>query len=96
MNRVALIQCAPIFMDLAASVAKAIGLAEDAARQGAQLVAFGETWLPGYPAWLDYCGDAALWDHAPSKEVFARLRQNSIVVPGPETEQFAQLRAIII
>lgn len=91
MNRVALIQRAPIFMDLAASVAKAVALAEDAARQGAQLVAFGETWLPGYPAWLDYCGDAALWDHAPSKEVFARLRQNSIVVPGPETEQFAQL-----
>ena len=63
-------------------------LAEDAARQGAQ---FGETWLPGYPAWLNYCGDAALWDHAPSKEVFARLRQNRIVVPGPETEQFARL-----
>ncbi|MGI8431314.1 MAG: carbon-nitrogen hydrolase family protein [Chthoniobacterales bacterium] len=91
MTRVALIQHAPVFMDLAASVAKGIALAEDAARQGAQLVAFGETWLPGYPAWLDYCGDAALWDHAPSKEVFARLRQNSIVVPGPETEQFAQL-----
>jgi predicted amidohydrolase len=45
----------------------------------------------GLPAWLDYCSDAALWDHAPSKEVFARLRQNSIVVPGKETQLFAQL-----
>ena len=42
MNRVALIQHAPIFMDLEASVAKATALAEDAARQGAQLAAFGE------------------------------------------------------
>ena len=65
-------------------------LAEEAARTGARVVAFGETWLPGYPAWLDYCSDAALWDHAPSKEVFARLRQNSIVVPGKETQLFAQ------
>jgi predicted amidohydrolase len=87
---VAIIQHGPVFLDLPASVAKAITLAEEAARTGARIVAFGETWLPGYPAWLDYCSDAALWDHAPSKEVFARLRQNSIVVPGKETQLFAQ------
>ncbi len=28
---------------------------------------------------------------APSKEVFARLRQNSVVVPGKETKRLAQL-----
>ncbi len=72
-------------------MAKAIELTEEAARRGAQLIAFGETWLPGYPAWLDYCPETALWDHAPSKEVFARLRQNSIVVPGKETQRLAQL-----
>ncbi len=32
----------------------------------------------------------ALWDHAPTKAVFARLRQNSIVVPGKETKLLAQ------
>ncbi len=88
---VAIIQHTPVFMDLGASVAKAVTLAEEAARNGARVVTFGETWLPGYPAWLDYCSDVALWDHAPAKEVFARLRQNSIVVPGPETERLAQL-----
>ncbi len=87
---VAIIQCAPVFLDLKASVEKAITLAEGAARNGARVVAFGETWLPGYPAWLDYCSDVALWDHAPSKEVFACLRQNSVVVPGAETERFAE------
>ena len=88
---VAIIQHPPVFLDLEKSVAKALTLGEEAARNGAQVITFGETWLPGYPAWLDYCSDAALWDHAPSKEVFARLRQNSVVVPGKETQLFAQL-----
>ena len=88
---VAIIQHAPVFMDLAASVAKAVTLTEDAAQKGARVVTFGETWLPGYPAWLDYCGEMGLWDHAPTKKVFARLRQNSVLVPGPETKQLAEL-----
>jgi len=88
---VAIIQHPPVFMDLEASVAKAVTLAEEAARNGARVITFGETWLAGYPAWLDYCGDVGLWDHAPTKAVFARLRQNSVLVPGDETEQLAQL-----
>ena len=72
-------------------MAKAATLIAEAARDGARVVTLGETWLPGYPAWLDYCGGMALWDHAPTKAVFARLRQNSILVPGKETEQLAQL-----
>ncbi|MBA3833792.1 MAG: carbon-nitrogen hydrolase family protein [Chthoniobacterales bacterium] len=88
---VAIIQHAPVFMDLAASVAKATTLTEEAARKGARVVSFGETWLPGYPAWLDYCGGIGLWDHAPTKTVFARLRQNSVLVPGKETKQLGQL-----
>ena len=59
---VAIIQHSPVFLYLEASVAKAIALTEEAARHGAQVVTFGETWLPGYPAWLDYCSDVALWD----------------------------------
>lgn len=88
---VAIIQSSPVFLDLEASLAKAITLTGEAARKGARLVTFGETWLPGYPVWLDYCSDVALWDHAPGKEVFARLRRNSVAVPGPETKLLAQL-----
>jgi predicted amidohydrolase len=66
--------------DLAGTLAKALALLDEAARSSAQLVCFGETFLPGYPAWLDYCPGAALWDHPPVKEVFADMRMNSVIV----------------
>lgn len=86
MVKVAAVQAGPIYLDLEQSLAKAISLIADAARLGAKLIVFPETWLPGYPAWLDCCRDVALWDYEPTKRVFARLMENSVVVPGPITE----------
>jgi nitrilase len=82
--RVAIAQFAPVYLDKAASLARAIQIVQDAKKRGAELVAFGETWLPGYPAWLDVCPEVALWEHPPTKRVFARLRQNSVTIPGSE------------
>jgi len=88
---VAIIQAAPVALDLAASMDKAVALIREAAARGATLLAFGETWLPGYPVWLDHCPDAALWNHGPAKDVFARLRRNSVEIPGAETDRLAAL-----
>ena len=66
-------------------------LAWEAADADARLIVFPETWLPGYPAWLDVCRDAALWDHAPVKAVFGRMAENSVAVPGTATEALAAL-----
>jgi nitrilase len=88
--RVAVVQASFTVPNLAASSAKAVALIEEAAANGAKLVCFGETFLPGYPAWLDYCQGAALWNHPPLKEVFAELRANSVRVPGAETEVLAE------
>ncbi len=86
---VGIVQASPVFNNLEASLEKAVGLIAEAARQGAKLAAFGETWLAGYPAWLDYCGNAALWNHQPTKEVFGLMRRNSVVVGSRETEILA-------
>jgi hypothetical protein len=83
-TRVAVVQAAPKFMDLE-------GLIRDAASRGAELVAFPEAWLPGYPAWLDSRRDAGLWDHEPTKNLFARLVENSVVVPSSHTGTLASL-----
>ncbi len=86
---VGLVQSSPVFMNLEASVRQAVEHIGEAASRGVQIVVFGETWLAGYPAWLDFCPEAALWNHEPTKRVFARLRQNSVVVPSSETEILA-------
>jgi nitrilase len=67
---------------LAAALDRTRELATDAAGRGARIIAFPETWIPGYPAWLDCCRDTALWDHAPVKAVYARMAENSVVVDG--------------
>ena len=53
--KAAAVQASPVFLDLDASVDKAIRLIEDAASKGVKLIAFPETYLPGYPwyIWLD-------------------------------------------
>src|ERR1700747_3420338 len=88
--RVAIAQSAPIYLDKRASLTKALDLVQQAAKRDARLVAFGETWLPGYPAWLDVCPGAALWEKASAKEVFAKLRNNSITVPGEEVNALSE------
>ena len=88
---VAIVQARPVYYNLDESLQKSQQLTLAAARNGAQLVAFGETWLPGYPAWLDVCPGAALWDSDGAKAVYAELVANSVLVPGPATEALAQL-----
>jgi predicted amidohydrolase len=73
------------------AVERTVELAREAARLGARVIAFPETWIPGYPAWLDVCRDAGLWDHAPVKRVFARMAEQSAEVPGPATEAIGRV-----
>lgn len=88
--RVAVVQ-AHVPRDLAHGLARAEALASDAAAKGATLVAFPETWLPGYPVWLDVCRDAALWDHAPVKAVYRRLAEQSVSVPSDATRTLSEI-----
>lgn len=88
--RVALIQARPVYYDLAKTVAKALSLIREAARQGARLAAFPETFFPGYPAWLDYAVDYARWDYPPTKRLYARLAANSMAIDSAELRQLRE------
>jgi len=88
-----IIKVAIVQAEVAATLAAGLQLtrekALEAAAAGAELIVFPETWIPGYPAWLDTCRDAALWDHAPVKAVFARIAENSVTIPGPDLDHLA-------
>jgi nitrilase len=81
--KVAVVQAAPAWLDLDASVAKAIALIEEAAAKGAKLIAFPETFIPGYP-WHIWLG-APAW--AIGRGFVQRYFDNSLSYDSPQAEQ---------
>jgi predicted amidohydrolase len=90
--RVALVQ-GEITGDWDGALDRTRSLAERAASEGAQLVAFPETWIPAYPAWFDVCRDVGLWDHEPTKALHARYAAASVDVDGPGGAALARIAA---
>jgi nitrilase len=76
---VAVVQAAPIPLDFQGGIDKAVRLAREAIDGGARVVAFGETFLGGYPLWLDEAPGAALWDHPGTKALHAIMLEQAVV-----------------
>lgn len=85
--RAAAVQAAPVFLDLDASIDKSIGLIGQAAANGAKLIAFPETFLPGYPwhIWLD----SPAW----GMQYVQRYFDNSLAYGTPQAERISKAAA---
>jgi aliphatic nitrilase len=72
------VQAAPEFLRLDDCVDKAIGLMDQAHASGARLIAFPETWFPGYPWWI--------WLDSPAAGMpfVARYHANSLQADSPQ------------
>jgi len=93
--KVACVQAAPAWMDLDKTVDKTIKYIEEAAKNGAKLIAFPETWIPGYPfhVWLGtpawqirrgftqrYFDNSLSYDSPQSARISAAAKRNKITV----------------
>ena len=85
--KIAIVQNSPVFNNLEESVNKFKALAQEAKAEQADLVVFGENWLCGYPAWIDYCPGAGLWDNPSVKQVWAEMYANSIDIKSSQFEE---------
>jgi nitrilase len=83
MCRVAVAQVSPAYLDRDATISKGVSIIAEAAARGAQIVAFPESWVPGYPLWIY---GAAAWGDEQAKRAYARLLAESVEVPSAATE----------
>jgi nitrilase len=75
--RVALAQIAPVLLDRARTLAKVAAAVDEAAAGGAELVAFGEALVPGYPLWIERA-DGARFDSPEQKELHALYLEEAV------------------
>lgn len=77
MIRVACIQISPVFLDARKTWDKLYGYIEEASANGAELITWGETLIPGYPIWIGPSGGAK-FNNPTQKKVYAKYWQEAI------------------
>ncbi|MFS4455070.1 carbon-nitrogen hydrolase family protein [Maribacter sp. 2304DJ31-5] len=88
--KVALAQIAPVWLDKSATLKKIEAVIVEAAKKRAELIVFGEAFLPGYPFWLALT-DGAQWDLKINKEIHAHYVRNSVQIETGELNGICQL-----
>lgn len=81
--KVAAVHAASVYLDSAATLKKALDFIREAAHNGAQMVVFPESYIPGFPVW------AALWAPIYNHDWFHRMVESSIFIDGPEIAALA-------
>jgi predicted amidohydrolase len=61
-----------------------------AASEGAGILAYGECWWGGYPAWIDFARDIAVWDHPVMKKEWARIYGEAMVMGSEEHRELEE------
>ncbi|MBA3405495.1 MAG: carbon-nitrogen hydrolase family protein [Gemmatimonadaceae bacterium] len=88
---VAIVQAAPVPLAVGPGIEKAVLLASQAIAGGAELVAFGETFLGGYPIWLDEAPGAALWNHRGTRALHRIMIEQAVTASDLRLAPLQQL-----
>lgn len=76
--KAAILQAAPVPLDISYGIDRLVEFVADAADIGAEVAAFGETFLGGYPLWLDEAPGAAMWDHRGTQALHSILLDQAL------------------
>ncbi|WP_026209072.1 carbon-nitrogen hydrolase family protein [Catelliglobosispora koreensis] len=87
--RVAAAQIAPVWGDSAATAVRATEWIGKAAAAGAGLVVFPETFLPGYPFWIEHT-NGAVFDDPGQKAAYAFYLDAAVTLDGPELSRITE------
>lgn len=83
--RAAAVQAAPVFLERDATIDKLDALVQKAVDAGAELIAFGESFIPAFPVWN------LIYPPLDQHGFFRRLFENAIQVPGPHTRRLSEI-----
>lgn len=85
--KAAAVQTSPVFLDVDKTIDKAISFISEAASNGAQLVAFPEVFVAGYPYWN--------WIMTPvqGSSWYEKLYRNAVAANGPEIAKICKAAA---
>jgi nitrilase len=87
--KVACVQAEPVILDREATVDKLVGLAAEAAGEGASLLVFPEAFIPVYPS-STWAKALAGWGDERAKDAFARLAAEAVAVPGEAADRIGE------
>lgn len=81
--KVAVAQASPVFLDKDKTIEKACNLIEEAGNNGAELLAFPEAFIPGYPAYytVGYETNPHEWT-----DYMIALQENALSIPSEDTD----------
>ncbi|MQA03677.1 MAG: carbon-nitrogen hydrolase family protein [Streptosporangiales bacterium] len=85
--RVAAVQAAPVFLDREATIDKVDELTAEAVAGGAELVVFGESFVPAFPIWN------GVLPPVDQHDLHERLFRNAVLVPGPDVQRLGDIAA---
>ena len=84
MSKIAIVQEAPVFLDKQATIEKASTLVNEASNNGAELIVFPETFIPGYPAWIWRLRPGGDW--GVNEEIHQKLLANSVEINSDDLD----------
>lgn len=89
---VALAQYAPVWLDRAATIERVHQGMIEAAEAGAELIAFSEAYVPGYPFWVEL-SDGARFESALQQHWFERYSDQAVQIERGDLQSICDLAA---